>query len=217
MPLKHSTHFDLPHDVEPRRSSIELSNLTTSTSPSPSGRRVKIRTFKLFNKLPLELKRMVWEECSMIPRCIKFDVYGRTGCELPGWCLNDWQLFHYTLSFSEFLLSGPLYFNFAVDSIYFPSSLSAQRALYPIDHSCQCFLSRPTIFEFEMFQKLKHHIIGEWTPLKPNEMPTMCLDLFEGLETFTCGWDSYETFLWREPRENTYGIFLGGDGEEAGD
>lgn len=35
----------------------------------------------------------------------------------------------------------------------------------------------------------------------------MCLDLFEGLETFTCGWESYETFLYKEPRDNTYGIF----------
>ena len=35
----------------------------------------------------------------------------------------------------------------------------------------------------------------------------MCLDLFEGLETFTCGWESYETFLYKEPRDNTFGIF----------
>ena len=58
-----------------------------------------------------------------------------------------------------------------------------------------------------MFQKLKHLIIGNWEPLGPGEWPTMCLDLFEGLETFTCGWESYETFLYKEPRDNTYGIF----------
>lgn len=58
-----------------------------------------------------------------------------------------------------------------------------------------------------MFQKLKHLIIGSWEPLGPGEWPTMCLDLFEGLETFTCGWESYETFLYKEPRDNTFGIF----------
>ena len=93
MLFKHSTHFELPHDAEPRTFTHHLPTSRLSLSPAPRGRRVKIRDFKLFDKLPLELKRMIWEECAMIPRYIQFDVYGRTGWNLPGWCLHDWQLF----------------------------------------------------------------------------------------------------------------------------
>jgi len=93
MPLKHCSHFELPHDTEPLISIHQLATSRLSLTPAPRGRRVKIRNFKIFNKLPLELQQIIWEECAMIPGCIQFDVYGRPGWDLPGWCLIDWKLF----------------------------------------------------------------------------------------------------------------------------
>lgn len=111
----------------------------------------------------------------------------------------------YTLAFSEFLIDGPRYFNFDIDSISFATSEDLQRAVYPIARNCMCNISKPTIFEFELFTKLKYLVVCQWKPRKQGESITMTLDNFTGLESFTCGMRSWSTMNF-EPRQHAYGL-----------
>ncbi|KAG4444340.1 hypothetical protein IFR05_000214 [Cadophora sp. M221] len=69
------TH-SLLQDVEPRRVAKlpEPPVALTVKSLEPNGRRIKIRRFKKFNKLPLEVKRMIWAEAAHIQRVVQFGV-----------------------------------------------------------------------------------------------------------------------------------------------
>ncbi|KAH9213171.1 hypothetical protein DL95DRAFT_463257 [Leptodontidium sp. 2 PMI_412] len=77
---KYSTHFALPHDVEPRRVTkfFEPSVALIIKSLEPSGRRIKIRRFKKFNKLPLEVRRLIWAEAAHLQRVVQFGPEARS-------------------------------------------------------------------------------------------------------------------------------------------
>lgn len=49
----------------------------------PTGKQVKVCKFKYYNKLPLEVRLMIWAECARVPRVVQFGIYNpetREGC-----------------------------------------------------------------------------------------------------------------------------------------
>ncbi|KAL2075021.1 hypothetical protein VTL71DRAFT_8801 [Oculimacula yallundae] len=184
-----------------------------------------IESFHSFANLPLELEILIWEQCAVIPRCIQFRINRGAQCDALGWCKDDWQMFltygrmdpamltvskvarevglkHYKLAFYSSLIDGPTYFNFAVDSMYFPTSADIQRLIYVFDHTCICpAVPKPLTLELELFFKLKHLVIGAWTPalFEQGYFPTMILQNFTGLKTFTCGGQSSSIFEAESP------------------
>ncbi|PVH82336.1 hypothetical protein DL98DRAFT_620385 [Cadophora sp. DSE1049] len=60
------------HGLTPNKPDSESS---AQPCREPTGKRIKIRKFKYFDKLPLEVRGMIWAECAHVPRVFQIDHY----------------------------------------------------------------------------------------------------------------------------------------------
>lgn len=223
MPLsKHSAHFKAPHDVKPRRSTnrILIESLAPLPSPEPSGKRIKIREFKYFPKLPPELREMIIKEANKNSRCVtirkrivldKSDVSQNiagpycnhlywivsAGAAVPQFLQVNKEsrsicLKSYELCFGELLAAGPIYFNFAVDSLHFLTIEDGQVFLgarytlnTPAMQLCKCLPVSQSAKD-EPLKRLRYLVIGNWMHRMYNSTQ-FSFDMFEGLETLVLG------------------------------
>lgn len=105
----------------------------------------------------------------------------------------------YKLSFAKLLQAGGIYFNFSLDSLYFPSSddckvFLGQRHLADNPRSASHPISpqvckRPLKADRdEVTQNLRRLVVGSWKCNSGVNKPSLTLDMFVSLESFVTGY-----------------------------
>ncbi|KAK0100484.1 hypothetical protein ONS95_008433 [Cadophora gregata] len=163
LPLKYKTIHqvlqDLANSYRHRHRHHNPKDSESEPSPvpnvEPTGNRIKIRKFKYFTKLPLEVRLMIWAECAHVSRVIQFDhydpsvrrpivpfrfinacpgciqVFVQAGGKVPTMLQVNQEsrregLRYYEKPFGGFLGRRSPYFNFAVDVLHLWNSIAGE-------------------------------------------------------------------------------------------